>query len=179
MLLSECPLCVRAKKGLTCCGEGGTWEGTCGNQLTGDFAHSWKEGYVACADSTTPKPTTTTYLGATLPTKAVTSPPICKSERAPWQVLGYTEDSWDNLFSDTQLPWSSIKYWSSLTVNEKAAAVALGYNQTTWDNESGAEPQPASTGKKWAELIACADGETITLNPYRISLLNWLGDSVW
>ena len=98
---------------------------------------------------------------ATVTTNAATLPSICKSERAPWQVLGYTELSWNDMSGKEQLPWTSIKYWSSLTANETAAAVALGFNESTWDNDSGSEPQPPSVAKKWSELTACADGEMI------------------
>ena len=57
-----------------------------------------------------------------------------------------------------QLPWSAIKFWASLTADEKAAAVVLGYNQVSWDNDSGSVKQPASATKTWALLTACADG---------------------
>ena len=99
-------------------------------------------------------------------TQAATFPPNCKSERVWWQVLGYTQVSWDNWSGEEQQPWSSIKYWSSLTPNEKAAAEALGFNGTTWDNDSGFEPRPASADKPWSALIACADGEMAIMQPY-------------
>ena len=73
-------------------------------------------------------------------------------------MLGYTEVSWNNFSGKEQLPWSAIKFWSSLTVNEKAAVVVLGYTQASWDNNSGSVPQPASATKTWAMLTACADG---------------------
>ena len=74
-------------------------------------------------------------------------------------MLGYTQVSWDNLSGKEQQPWSSIKYWASLTDNEKAAAAVLGYTATTWANDSGSEAQPASGDKAWAQLTSCSDGE--------------------
>ena len=117
----------------------------------------------ADAEPTTLQSIMTTPTSAKPQTEAATPPSSCKSERALWQVLGYTEDSWDNPFGNAQLPWASIKYWSSLTANEKAAAVALGYNEKMWDNDSNVEPQPASVDKSWAELAACAHGKTYKL----------------
>ena len=182
-LSPDCPRCVLAKKGPTCCGEGGAWEGTCGKSIKGNSNHTWNEGYRAC-ESKTVKPTTlkpamTTSKSATVVTKAAPLPSTCESERVPWQVLGYTQASWDNAFGDAQQPWSSIKYWSSLTPNEKAAAEVLGYNETTWDNDSGFEPQPASVAKSWAGLTACADGE-ITVNNVLACLTNlFAGEIYW
>ena len=83
----------------------------------------------------------------------------CVSEQAAVILLGYTEASWDNLLGREQQPWSSIKYWSSLTPNEKAAAEVLGYTETAWDNGSGLVPQPAAGNKKWAELVSCTNGK--------------------
>ena len=74
-------------------------------------------------------------------------------------VLGYTEVTLDNKSGKEQQPWSSIKYWSSLTASEKAAAVVLGYTQITWDNDSGLEVPPYSSSKGWNELAACGEGE--------------------
>ena len=86
-------------------------------------------------------------------------------------MLGYTQISWDNESGEEQLPWASIKFWSSLTRNEKQAARALGYTQATWDNMSGSEPQPAAGAKAWAELIACPDGKGIViLRPWRANI---------
>ena len=81
------------------------------------------------------------------------------SEQLAAQVLEYTQASWDNLSGKEQQPWSSIKYWASLTSNEKKAAAALGYTQVSWDNESGSVAQPASAAKSWAELTSSTDGE--------------------
>ena len=74
-------------------------------------------------------------------------------------MLGYTEVSWNDLSGKEQQPWSSIKYWASLTSNEKKAAAVLGYTQVSWDNDSGSVPQPASAAKSWAELTSSPDGE--------------------
>ena len=87
----------------------------------------------------------------------------CNSEQDAAETLGYTQASWDNLSGKEQQPWSSIKYWASLTDNEKAAAKVLGYKQASWDNESGSEQQPASGAKGWAELKTCADGEDLPI----------------
>ena len=87
----------------------------------------------------------------------------CVSERAAWQVLGYTQRSWDNFSGREQQPWASIKYWSSLTDNEKAAAESLGYTETSWNNLSGKEPALASGNKRWSELIACPNGTDLDL----------------
>ena len=98
---------------------------------------------------------------------------VCNSEQFALRALGYTQASWDNLSGKEQQPWSTIKFWASLTANEKAAAVLLGYTQTNWDNDSRSEPQPASAAKSWSELTACADGEdlSILLFSYRLLLL--------
>ena len=82
-----------------------------------------------------------------------------QSQQAAAITLGHTQNSWDNLSSEEQLPWSTIKHWVYLTANEKAAAEALGYNETTWDNWSGTHPSPASMFMNWANLTACANGE--------------------
>ena len=74
-------------------------------------------------------------------------------------ALGYSDQSWDNMSGNEQQPWASIKYWTQLTISEKAAAKALGYNKANWDNESGTEPQPAAGLKGWAELTSCKGGE--------------------
>ena len=74
-------------------------------------------------------------------------------------MLGYNQVTWDNLSGQEQQPASALKYWASLTENEKAGAALLGYNQTTWDNESGSELQPASEDKFWLELTACEVGK--------------------
>ena len=77
-------------------------------------------------------------------------------------MLGYTQVSWDNLSGQEQQPWSSDKFWASLTDNEESAAVLLGYTQKAWDNESGSEQQPHSSFKSWRELTACGAGEDAT-----------------
>ena len=74
-------------------------------------------------------------------------------------MLGYTPVSWDNLSREEQQPWSSIKYWSSMTASEKAAAEVFGFIQITWDNESGSERQPDSFLKDFEELTFCSEGE--------------------
>ena len=79
-------------------------------------------------------------------------------------MLGYTQVSWDNLSGKEQQPLSYLKFWTSLSANEKAAAVMLGYTQVSWDNDSGLEPQPASAVKNWAELTACADGKDLSMS---------------
>ena len=89
-------------------------------------------------------------------------------------MLRYTQVSWDNLSGKEQQPLSSIKFWASLSANEKAAAVMLGYTQVIWDNDSGLEPQPASAVKNWAELTACADGEDLSMS----RLVSWWIDNV-
>ena len=82
-------------------------------------------------------------------------------------MLGYTEVSWNDLSGKEEQPWSSIKYWASLTANEKAAAAVLGYTQVSWDNDSGSVTQPASAVKTWALLIACTDGEILLFHILR------------
>ena len=84
-------------------------------------------------------------------------------------MLGYTQASWDNLSSKEQQPWAAIKYWASLTANEKAAAIVLGYTQVSWDNDSESEPQPASAFKSWALLTACPDGKDHAISLFRSS----------
>ena len=79
-------------------------------------------------------------------------------------MLRYNQVSWDNLSGKEQQPLSSIKYWASLSANEKAAAVLLGYTQVSWDNDSGLEPQPAWDTKRWAELTVCADGKDLSIS---------------
>ena len=75
------------------------------------------------------------------------------------KVLGYTEVTLDDVSGREQQPWSSIKYWNSLTNNEKEAAKLLGYTQTMWDNKSGNAIKPDSSFKYWDELTACGEGE--------------------
>ena len=79
-------------------------------------------------------------------------------------MLGYTQVSWDNLSGKEQQPLSYLKFWTSLSANEKAAAVMSGYTQVSWDNDSGLEPQPAWDTKRWAELTACADGKDLSMS---------------
>ena len=79
---------------------------------------------------------------------------VCDSEHDAAASLGYTKVSWDNLSGKEQQPFSSIKFWASLTDTEKAAAALLGYTETTW--ESG--QRPAARFKNWADLNACGDG---------------------
>ena len=74
-------------------------------------------------------------------------------------MLGYNEVNWDDLSGQERQPASALKYWASLTENEKAGAALLGYNQTTWDNESGSETAPSSANKGWSELTACEAGK--------------------
>ena len=75
------------------------------------------------------------------------------------QVLGYTQVTLDNLSGKELQPWSSIKYWASLTDNEKAAVEVLGYTEAMWDDQSGLELQPYSSWKLWDELAACGEGK--------------------
>ena len=82
-----------------------------------------------------------------------------QSEQAAAITLGFTQLTWDNLSGKEQLPWTSIKHWESLTINEKIAASALGYNETIWDNWSKTHRPPATMSKDWAKLTACANGE--------------------
>ena len=84
-------------------------------------------------------------------------------------MLGYTQASWDNLSGKEQQPWSTIKYWASLTSIEKAAAALLGYTETNWDNDSGSEPRPSAAFRSWSELGACNDGE----NPFQDYGCSW------
>ena len=85
----------------------------------------------------------------------------CESEQAALKVLGYTQVSWDD--PREQQPWSSIKYWSSMTFKEKAAARLLGYNNKNWDDKT--QPKPDSYNKDWKHLTACKNGETTYLSP--------------
>ena len=82
----------------------------------------------------------------------------CKSELAAAVTLGYTERVWDNDSGRELQPWSSIKYWSSLTDNERNAVELFGFTQITWDKESEAELPPRLTNKRWAKLTACVNG---------------------
>lgn len=77
--------------------------------------------------------------------------------------MGYDEYSWDNYSGEEQQPWSTIKYWSSLTKNEIQAAKFLGYTEITWDNNSGKEPRPDAYYKYWDELTACGEGGDISM----------------
>ena len=87
----------------------------------------------------------------------------CNSEQLAARALGYTQLSWDNLSGKETQPFSSIKYWFSLTENEKAAAAVLGFTQVIWDNASGSVTQPIVFSKSWTELATCADGEDIPI----------------
>ena len=71
------------------------------------------------------------------------------------KVLGYSQLTLDNKSEEEQQPWSSIKYWASLTANEQAAASVLGYNAASWDAPPGSRAKPESTYKYWDELLAC------------------------
>ena len=75
------------------------------------------------------------------------------------RVLGYTQVTLDNLSGNEQQPWSSIKYWASLTSEEEKAAKLLGYNEQTWDDKSGIEIKPDSHYKFWDELTGCDESE--------------------
>lgn len=49
---SVCDKCVPGEEGLTCCGIGGAWEGTCQSKLERKYDHTWLEGARACATAT-------------------------------------------------------------------------------------------------------------------------------
>ena len=73
-------------------------------------------------------------------------------------MLGYNQLTWDDEKEYLKTPPTSYyKYWSELTVREKAAAVVFGYTGKTWDNASGKETQPTSADKSWAELSTCGE----------------------
>lgn len=75
------------------------------------------------------------------------------------QVLGYTQASWDDLTGKVTQPFSSIKYWASLTANEKAAAGVMGYNQVNWDNSTHCPKyHTPKFCPRWAQLKSCPDG---------------------
>ena len=78
------------------------------------------------------------------------------------KTLGYTQVTLDNVSGEEQQPWTSIKYWSSLTVNEQGAALLLGYSPNTWDNSLSTGLKPESTYKYWDELLACG-GENLLM----------------
>ena len=90
----------------------------------------------------------------------------CKSEQDAMGALGYTQASLDNLSGKELQPWSSIKYWASLTNNERTAARILGYTQITWDDRFGKAIRPESSYKFWDELQACGEGTTLNVRPY-------------
>ena len=54
VLLSACRVCVPGKKGLTCCGKGGSWRGLCGQEDDPAYEHTFEEGYLACASGNIP-----------------------------------------------------------------------------------------------------------------------------
>lgn len=92
--------------------------------------------------------------------------PACISEQLAMQVLGYTEASWDDLTGKVTQPFSSIKYWASLTADEKAAAGVMGYNQVNWNN--GTSCPNHGTPKfcpSWAQLKSCPDDSKNTPKP--------------
>ena len=46
---AECRKCVRIKTGeVTCCGQGGSWQGKCGPPGSAKFEHTWGDGLRAC-----------------------------------------------------------------------------------------------------------------------------------
>ena len=104
----------------------------------------WKS--ISLADS----PTNTHFLGENK------IPPGRTIEEWAAVVLGYTQASWDNKSGRELQPSSSQKYWTQLTIQERAAASALGYTQCKWD-KGGEENKPASGNKSWAELTACGE----------------------
>ena len=85
-------------------------------------------------------------------------------------MLGYTPDSWDNVSGDELQPWSSIKHWTHLTTEEKAAARVLGYTIRSWNGKKGNEEQPASTTRFFADLSSCPDGKNIRVLPSVVPL---------
>eukprot|EP00980_Cylindrotheca_fusiformis_P019009 scaffold6374_cov121-Cylindrotheca_fusiformis.AAC.10 len=92
------------------------------------------------------------------------------------QVLGYTEEMWDN---DTEPP-AAHKSWSRLSSQEKEAAKKLGFNKQKWDSDgSGAtddEGRSLSTNYDdfdWHELPVAVQQAAIVLG-YNQSL--WDGD---
>ena len=52
---AECPKCARIKTGeVTCCGQGGSWQGKCGRIGDKRFQHTWVEGEKACSTALSP-----------------------------------------------------------------------------------------------------------------------------
>jgi hypothetical protein len=54
-----------------------------------------------------------------------------ENAQAAWEVLGWTEDVWDD--DDADPPESDGLYWVDLNGYQKDAATNLGYVPETWD----------------------------------------------
>lgn len=55
---------------------------------------------------------------------------LTATEQALWQVLGWTEASWDGSAAE---PASESKDWNELTDAERSAAGQLGYDEQSWN----------------------------------------------
>merc|ERR1712032_808464 len=72
--------------GRTCCGKGGSWQGNCGSPGDAKFAHTWGDGFEACAavsPPTTPDIVTKPKCPKCGLSKA--GKPTCCSKGGSWQ----------------------------------------------------------------------------------------------
>jgi len=51
-----------------------------------------------------------------------------------WEVLGWTQQSWDS--DNASAPRSESKDWSELSKNERSAARRLGYDESNWSSDN-------------------------------------------
>ena len=97
--------------------------------------------------------------------------PVCLTERAAAQVLGYNQESWDTYDNIDIQPASYGMEWKDLSSEEKAAAMVLGYTATSYNDQSG-KNEPASASKKWAELATtCGECPDTSVDKYNIVVL--------
>ena len=62
-----CSRCVPSPRGLTCCGEGGSWHGKCGDTGDSRYGFTWDEGLEVCGSKTRAPKTSTTKPKTTAP----------------------------------------------------------------------------------------------------------------
>ena len=59
---------MRGTHGLTCCGEGGAWDGQCGIIGEANVMYTWQEGYQSCGTTCDSGPCTEQIATTTEPT---------------------------------------------------------------------------------------------------------------
>ena len=82
-----CSRCVPSPRGLTCCREGGSWHGKCGDTGDSRYGFTWDEGLEVCGSEThapkTSKPTRKPKTTAPDPTRNPTLKPTTPKPTTP------------------------------------------------------------------------------------------------